>query len=33
MQAVLQRKPLEPAIKLQSTESAAMKGVLAAVLH
>lgn len=33
MQAVLQRKPLEPAIILQSTEPTAMKCVLVAIFH
>lgn len=33
MQAVFQRKPLEPAIALQSMESSAVRGVLAASFH
>lgn len=33
MQVILQRKPLEPAITLQSTDSTAMKCVLAAIFH
>lgn len=33
MQAILQRKPLEPAITLQSTDSTAMKCVLVAIFH